>query len=622
MLRPWCSKIPSLRLLAAAVSSSLRRPRCPLFLLNPSSTTNPITTTASQPHSRRLSNMLDPKSLMEDLESELFNYTTGRFLVNDALRLRERRRVFDVPGLFRIIARALNCKTEEIVGFRKLGEGGFNRTFLITLDTGFQLVARIPYPLLVPKAYALASEVATMDFLRSRRLPIPKVYGYSFTSKNEAETEYILMQYVEGTDLSQIWFELKEDEIISLMDQLAKIECTMMSISFPAGGSIYYAKDLKELSGNEGIPLKEENENILLDEQIESISLEKERFCVGPDVSPPLWYGRREQLNVFRGPYEDAESVLITGAKKELAYLDWFGSPRAPFQRFRREYYQYKKQSPLDHAKNLRRYLCLAPSLVPDDDSLNAFCIRHPDLSDSNLKVSSDSSGLQILSVLDWQHAAVLPLFLHAGMPDIIQNEEDEVSRTMVQPKLPDDFDELPEEKQEWEMELLRRRLVHYHYSLSTATHNRIHHQGLVYSLNTFRRRIFNHATAIWEGETIKLLYALIDMVSGWASFAKDGTPCPVAFTEDEEAAAKKLYLALANAERGERMLRDRVGYGEETWVPVARYEDAKALGQEIKRMTLKACAEDEETTGEEYAVIESNWPLDDMDEEELEEYK
>ena len=30
--------------------------------------------------SRRLSNMLDPKSLMEDLESELFNYTTGRFL--------------------------------------------------------------------------------------------------------------------------------------------------------------------------------------------------------------------------------------------------------------------------------------------------------------------------------------------------------------------------------------------------------------------------------------------------------------------------------------------------------------------------------------------------------------
>ncbi|KAF8273504.1 hypothetical protein EI94DRAFT_1826231 [Lactarius quietus] len=59
--------------------------------------------------------MLDPKSLMEDLKSELFNYTTGRFLANDALRLRERRRVFDIPGLFKIVAKALHCKTEEIV---------------------------------------------------------------------------------------------------------------------------------------------------------------------------------------------------------------------------------------------------------------------------------------------------------------------------------------------------------------------------------------------------------------------------------------------------------------------------------------------------------------------------
>ncbi|KAF5376644.1 hypothetical protein D9615_007875 [Tricholomella constricta] len=610
MFRPRCSKIPSLRLLAA----SLRRHRCPLSSFNPSFTRNPITTTASRLPSRRLSNMLDPKSFMKDLEDELFNYTTGRFLANDALRLRERRRVFDVPGLFKIIATALHCKTEDIVGFRKLGEGGLNRTFLITLSTGFQLVARIPYPLLIPKAYALASEVATMDFLRSKGLPIPRVYAYSFTSENESETEYILMEYVKGTDLSQIWFDLKEDEIISLMDQLAKTESTMMSISFPAGGSIYYASDLKELSGNEGIPLEEANEGI---------SLENKRFCIGPDVSVPLWYGRREQLDVFRGPYQDAASVLVTGATKELAYLNQFGSPRAPYQRFRREYYEYKKQPPSDHAKNLRRYLRLAPSLVPDDGSLTAFCIRHPDLTDSNLKVSTDSSGLHILSLLDWQHAAVLPLFLHAGMPDVIQNEEDEVSRSMVKPKLPDDFDKLPEEEQEWEREVLRRRLVHYHYNLSTATYNRMHHAGLVYPLNTFRRRIFNHATAAWEGETINLLYALIDMVDGWADFAKDGTtPCPVVFTEDEKATAEELYQALGNADRGESMLRDNLGYGGDTWVPVAHYEKAKAFGQEMKRVALKACVEDQEMTEEVYAVVEANWPLDDVDEEELEEYK
>ncbi|KAJ4464581.1 kinase-like domain-containing protein, partial [Lentinula aciculospora] len=546
--------------------------------------------------------MLDPESLMKDPESELFNYTTGRFLANDALRLRERMRVFNIPGLFRIIAKTLSCESKEIVGFRKLGEGGLNRTFLITLDTGFQLVARIPYPILIPNAYALASEVATMDFLRSKGLLIPNVYGYSL-SENEANTEYILMEYVDGIDLSQIWFDLRKDEVISLMDQLAKVESIMMSISFPAGGSIYYARDLKNLSGNEGIPLEE-------------------GFCIGPDVSVPLWYGRREQLDVFRGPYKDAKSVLVTGAKKELAYLNHFGSPRAAYQRFRREYYKYEKQPPSDHVQNLRRYLRLAPSLVPDDDSLSAFCIRHPDLTDSNVKVSKDSSGLRILRVLDWQHAVVLPLFLHAGMPDIIQNEEDEVSQSMTEPKLPNDFNRLSEEEQGWEMELLRRRLVHYHYNLSTATHNRIHHKGLVYPLNPFRRRIFNHATSAWEGETIKLLYALMDMVLGWASFAKDDEPCPVVFTEDEKAEAEKLYKALENAEMGERMLRDRVGCAEETWVPAAHYEEAKAFGQEMKRMTLEACAKDEETTKESYAVIEANWPLDDMDEKELQEYK
>ncbi|KAJ3785830.1 hypothetical protein GGU10DRAFT_421310 [Lentinula aff. detonsa] len=479
-----------------------------------------------------------------------------------------RRRVFNIPGLFNTIAKAMNCETAQIVDFRKLAEGGFNRIFPITLGTEFQLVARIPYLLLVPKAYAVASEVATMDFLRSTGLPIPKVYAYSSTSNNGR------------TNLSQIWSELKEDEIISLMDQLAKVESTMMSISFPAGGSIYYARDLKELSGNEGIPL---------DNQVENIAFEKERYCIGPDVSVPLWYGRREQLKVFRGPYEDAESVLVAGAEKELAYLNQFGASRVPYECFRREYFNYEKQLPSDHIENLGRYLRLAPSLVPDDDSLSAFCIRHPDLTDSNLRVSTDSGCLQILSVLDWQHAAILPLFLHAGMPRFIQNEEDEVSQKMVKPELPDGFDKLPAKDQDRERELLSR-----------PTHNRIHHKGFVHPLNPFRCRIFIHATDMWEGETIKLLYALIDLVRGWGHFATDGTMCPVVFTEE-------LWQALANAERGERWLRDFVAYGEETWVPAAHYEAAKAIGQEVKRRTFKACAEDEEMTKETYAVIEAN---------------
>jgi hypothetical protein len=98
---------------------------------------------------------------------------------------------------------------------------------------------------------------------------------------------------------------------------------------------------------------------------------------------------------------KNAESVIVTRAKKELAYLDWFGSPRTPHQHLHREHYDYQKQSPSNHAENLYRYIPLALPLVLDDNALNAFCICHPDLNDGNVRVSKDSHGLWICSVLD-----------------------------------------------------------------------------------------------------------------------------------------------------------------------------------------------------------------------------
>jgi hypothetical protein len=86
----------------------------------------------------------------------------------------------------------------------KLAKGGFNRNFLITMHDGFEMVARIPYPVTVPKFYTIASEVITMCFLRSSGLPIPEVYDYSPLSDNAAKTEYIFMEFMRGTKLSDV----------------------------------------------------------------------------------------------------------------------------------------------------------------------------------------------------------------------------------------------------------------------------------------------------------------------------------------------------------------------------------------------------------------------------------
>lgn len=278
--------------LADPISSFLPRPHSLLRSLSPSLSYSTTSPTHRRPR-RALSTVRNSSG-----HNELFDYTSGRWLINEALRLSERRRIFNVNGLRRLAAESVHRSPDEIVDLVKLGEGGFNRIFLITMRDGFQMVARIPYPVTVPKALAVAGEVATMEFLRSCGLPIPKVYGYSPAPDNASETEYIFMEYVRGTKLSDVWLNLDEQEIISVMRELAQVESRMMSIVFPVGGGLYYARDLQKMSGKPGIPL------------------EDSRFCVGPDTRVPLWYDRRSQLDVDRGPYEPRQRSSGGPAKR------------------------------------------------------------------------------------------------------------------------------------------------------------------------------------------------------------------------------------------------------------------------------------------------------------------
>ncbi|KAJ4471471.1 hypothetical protein J3R30DRAFT_3672693 [Lentinula aciculospora] len=250
-------------------------------------------------------------SSLSDFPGDLFNYTSGRWLqysrifsVNNDLRLAERQREFDVDELCRLAAQSVGRSLRDIDTFVKLAEGGFNRTFLISSRWWFAS----PTPVTVPKFYAIASEVATMRFLRSSGLPIPEVYDYSPSSDNAARTEYIFMEFVRGTKLSDIWTDFEKSDIVSVLRRFAQLESQMMSIPFLAGGSLYYTGDLENVAGMTGIPLNDE------------------RFCVD----------------------ENIEAVLLAAARKELAYLEQF-----------EESYEYKKQSSSDHIKNLERYLLI-----------------------------------------------------------------------------------------------------------------------------------------------------------------------------------------------------------------------------------------------------------------------
>ncbi|KZF23037.1 kinase-like protein [Xylona heveae TC161] len=536
---------------------------------------------------------------------ELFAYTSGRWIFNNELRQSERKRVFNVPELKRLAAASIGQKEEDVAGFEKLAEGGFNRTFRISMRDGFQFVARIPYPVTEPKHLLVASEVATMDFLRNNGIPVPKVYGYSPVSTNTAGTEYIFMELVRGTNLSDIWFDLSESDRIKIITEIVELEARLFDIGFPASGSLYYTDDLQP----------EVDKPIVLSTH----SSGKDSFCIGPDLTPGLWYGKRLNLSVNRGPYRDCTAAITAGAKKEIAYLEKFGRPLQPFQRLRREIYNYQPQSHLEHIANLNKYLQVAPYLVPENEpALTRPTIRHPDLQPSNIFVSDE---LEITGLIDWQGCTVLPLFLQCGIPNSIQNYGDDVSESLKFPVLPDNFNELEEKERLEQLELLRRRQLHYFYFALTSKINPLHYNALSADLSILRRKAFHHASEPWEGDNVTLKADLVHVAKSWSRFvnsapSKTGDamlPCPIAYSEEEISECLRLDAAKTEADEHLQSCCDAIGgIGPEGWVPPDIYDEVKQREQKLKNMFIELAE-----SGEEKLRLEENWIFDDFDEEE-----
>lgn len=224
-------------------------------------------------YSRKFTNALHfPARQSKVAPFELFADTSGRWLyvnalwtilkvslttecsVNEAVRGAERLRYFNVTELKRLAAAAAGQNAEDVIRFEKYGEGGYNRVFLITMRNDFQLIARIPYPATEPKYLAVASEAATLGYLRLNGIPVPKVYGYSATSDNAAGTEYIFMELMCGTNLGDIWFDIPGESRIKFLAKIVKSEARLFALKFPASGSLYYSADLEGKCGKVDMP--------------------------------------------------------------------------------------------------------------------------------------------------------------------------------------------------------------------------------------------------------------------------------------------------------------------------------------------------------------------------------
>ena len=234
-----------------------------------------------------LHNRLPPEKLGDT--HPFFHYTSGRWLYNEQLRLRERRNVFDVDQLCRVVAQSVGRFIDDIILFKKIAEGGHNRVFEVTFTTGLRVIARLPYPSTIPKNYGVASEVATMEFLRIHGIPIPKVYEWSSIATNPVGSEYIIMERVEGRPLADTWPTMTVKQRITIMEQIVRMEKLLFGIYFPASGSLFFNDSLHADIKRVEMPKTDGVEDV-------------GRFCIGPSTEYMWWYQKRDEITADRGP--------------------------------------------------------------------------------------------------------------------------------------------------------------------------------------------------------------------------------------------------------------------------------------------------------------------------------
>ena len=95
---------------------------------------------------------------------DFFKFTRGRFMVNEEENLRARELRFDMNKLARVAADSIGAK--QCMSITKYPDGMFNKAFLMSMEDGREVVAKVPNPNAGVPHFTTASEVATMDFVR------------------------------------------------------------------------------------------------------------------------------------------------------------------------------------------------------------------------------------------------------------------------------------------------------------------------------------------------------------------------------------------------------------------------------------------------------------------------
>ncbi|KAH8150741.1 uncharacterized protein LAJ45_05437 [Morchella importuna] len=256
--------------------------------------------------------------------------------------------------------------------------GSFNLLHVLNFSDGTKWILRIPmegiegFP---TDGRQLESEVKTMHFIRrNTTIPIPNIISFDSTTENEVGWPYLMMEFVEGTPVSRLWFDETgktplEERRHRILDTIASAMSQLKDFSFNKIGSLQFDGDPRSdlfLTPHIG-------SIITLDEQNEMAQRRE-----GVDTGP---------LFKIIGPFANSQEYLV-------ALLDGQGPPESPYAIGMHKLFRMMiKCLPLSHG----------------DKGEESFEITHPDFGGQNFLASEDGT---LTAVIDWDNVHTSPLWI------------------------------------------------------------------------------------------------------------------------------------------------------------------------------------------------------------------
>ncbi|KAH9208983.1 kinase-like domain-containing protein [Leptodontidium sp. 2 PMI_412] len=501
-----------------------------------------------------------------------YRYTTGRWLNRDKLQREARYIKFDFPALCKKAVNTCSGATKVIRYEKK--EGGFNRVFILYLDNGERVVARVPFRIAGPRRLVTNSEVATMTYVRSfTKIPVPKVLDWSDDDNNPIGTEYIIMEHVPGVQLHDKWPSMSPHQHMLCVKKVAFIVTEMAKLPFPAYGSLYFSD----------APIDPKSKFEFA-----------KGFCIGPHCGTQYWDCNAGEARSYderppnRGPWAELQAYCSGLIDTGFSRIPKSDGPveELPYRGSVQEHLRL-----LDISEKVIEELIKAPII----QQVASPTLLHPDLHKRNIFVSEEDPSC-VTAIIDWQSTSIEPTFVYANeTPDLAEDPAADV------PILENPEEEAARKRREKDVWTCRQ-------TFEVVLKGYVPKLHVARAMDQTLLRPFRYCDASWRDSAAALRQELIELSQRWTALGLPGS-CPYQPTLEELTEHAKQYEDFESAQQLKMFLKRALDADSDGWVPAKNWEIAKKEHKAIFDQWMESIKESGSSEGRARKL----WPFDEV---------